>query len=160
MNGSFSVGNTPDNETGLLNIDVVFFSEFYRQQLEIEIKLANGVNDDRYSTTFVKTKVDACKIYEGLEKLTGFLKSLLQSYFDNLNMKMSCPLPHNVTIKLTNATYTDSFFPPLPSESRYLLNVDSLGMVKRRRGWIKMFSFAVKFRVKKFQFAKNRKTKN
>ena len=160
MNGTFLVNNSPDNESGLINIDVVFFPEFYRQQLEIEIRVANSANDDRYLITFVKTKVNLCKLYDGLEKLSGFLKGLFQSYFDNLNMRLSCPLPHNVTIKLTNATYNDSFFPPMPYESRYLLNIESYGMIKNKKGWIKMFNYAIKFRVRKFQFAQNHKIQN
>jgi hypothetical protein len=75
----------------------------------------------------------------------------MQNYFENLNIDLSCPLPKNLTMTLKNATYDDRLFPPMGVERRWKISVESVGLVKKKKGWISMFALDVECRYRKFK---------
>lgn len=148
--GSFQivVVNESGIQNGLFSYEMIIFKEVVRQKFVYEARTKASESDNNYSDRFIKTSIDACKVYEGVLKATSFTKLVFQKYFENLNMNLSCPLPVNKSIILTNSPYSDSMLPFL-GEKHVLLKHESLGTIKGEKGWIKMYSFDLKFYFKK-----------
>lgn len=119
-----------------------------REQLRIKILYAIDKNDNKYSQTFLSTPLDMCKIYEGMRS-TLFSKLVMENFESSLSMKVTCPYTKNTTAKLTNCSITDKFLPPMAVEKRVKLEVESLGIVKGRSGFVNLYSFELFIRYKK-----------
>lgn len=145
---SFWVGNTPDNQSGVISFDVTFKYKVLKLQERYTVSLQADQNDDKYSLRFLSSTSDLCKLSQGITG-TIYTKMMFQSILKVLDFNFTCPFAKNLSLKMKNATVFDTFVPPFLFEKKFKLVDNLYGLIERKKGFVPLYSFELFGSVKK-----------
>lgn len=92
-------------------------------------------------------KFNACKLRQGAKMRDNFLMLLLKK--DAKTLDDLCPLRKGLKINGYNETFSDSYFPPTPTEVIGRSHKEVFGKIKGLKKWTKLYTQDVYFRIKK-----------
>jgi hypothetical protein len=130
VNASFSVINTPDNQT-LYNQDIFYLVEVRTKQQRLKVSFPTNDNDREYTNVVLSTTMDSCKQFFGVRS-----NPIIKVFMEHFNMTgFGCPFKTGFNYKITNMTCSDNLLPPLPVEVKYKFEANAYGQIKGRKGW-------------------------
>lgn len=114
----------------------------------MKIFLAVDENDKMYSQKLFDTPQDLCKVSQGVRN-NFFTKIFMENFEKSANFLLSCPVPKNTSLKLTNCVMTDKYILPTLVEKKFKVICNFFGMVNGKKEWLPLYSTAIYGRFKR-----------
>jgi hypothetical protein len=140
-----SVDNTEDNENGLFSCKSELFEDIFDIEDRYEIFTKADSTDKEISRKAYAFKFNGCAFREGSKMRENTFMRKLKS---ETSMTERCPLRKGL-VQVHKDVYSDTLFPPVPSEIQVRCHKEVFGKLKEKTKWTKLYTEDTYFRVKK-----------
>jgi Protein of unknown function (DUF1091) len=137
-----------DPNVGVLSMNWSYFEEVSKERQTIKVFRSDDSSNVDLEHLYFSTTFDVCKFFSGAA--TNLItKVISQDFFRSLSTTVSCPYRKGFKLLSINSTYTDSLLPPVFQETRFIIELASVGLQKKTKKWIKLYTFQLQAAIKK-----------
>jgi hypothetical protein len=123
----------------------MYHYQIEREQQRINVSINENEEDELYSRQYIFTTLSPCKFSKGV--MPTVFGRLINDNKDKINL--TCPYRIGQHYPALNITIADHFLPPMPFEIKFKLESRHYGIIKKKKGWIYMWSFILYGRYKR-----------
>jgi hypothetical protein len=150
---TYKISFLPDPVKAVYSFEVMFSKIVIKIKQKLSIYTKEDENDLEISHLLISMVVDTCKISQGVLP-TVIVRSIFKDK-NYLNSVMTCPFKKNYWYRYTNLTVTDELLPPIPTEMKFKLRLQSFGIYEGKKSWNSGLELNVTGRIKKEVFRLN-----
>jgi Protein of unknown function (DUF1091) len=149
--GKITVKNSPDKEVGL--VTGIWEQKLTITEAEQRMKLfrAEDLEDRDVKLYIGSASLNHCKL-KNIVKKNVLINVLMENFFKSLNGNISCPFLKGTKTNLIDMEITDKYFPPIPQETRFRLEVVFFQKIQGQKKFTKIFTTQYFVSVKKSVF--------
>jgi Protein of unknown function (DUF1091) len=121
-----------------MTIDITYLADFTKEQQRYQLFTPEHERDKEIKHYFAGTVIDTCKMLNG-SSTTSLHRIIMENFIKSLSTNVTCPFPKNFRLLSTNCTYTDKFFPLIPTLFKFRIVNDVYGIIKGQKKFTRLY---------------------